>query len=150
MMNQPATDVGLEVRLRTMQLLWGTFLVCVGLFVLVTRLTRPTDLPAEVSGGLHPLIYVLGIMALIFVTTSFVLKRGFYRRAAEHQQPALLQAGFIIAMALCESGVLMGMVGIFVTRKDAAYLIFALGALGMLLHFPRRKQVEGAYYKNLI
>lgn len=149
MMNQPATKTGPEVHLRTMRILWGAFLVCVGLFVLVTRFTGQADVPAEVSRGVDPLLYVLGVMALVAVAASFFMKGIFYGRAAQHQQPILMQAGFTIAMALCESGVLMGLVGIFVTRNDAAYLLFALGALGMLLHFPRRAQVEAAYYKGL-
>jgi hypothetical protein len=61
-----------------------------------------------------------------------------------------MQAGFTVVMALCESAVLFGLVGVFVTRNDAAYLLFALGALGMLLHFPRREQVESAFRKSLM
>jgi uncharacterized membrane protein HdeD (DUF308 family) len=149
MMNQPATKAGPEAFLLTMRILWGAFLVCVGLFVLVTKLTRPANVPAEVAGGLDPLLYVLGVLALVAVAASFFMKGIFYRRAVKHQQPILMQAGFTIAMALCEAGVLMGLVGVFVTRNDAAYLLFALGALGMLLHFPRREQLEAAAYKGL-
>ena len=148
-MNRPTTSAGLDVQLRTLRILWGSFLVCVGLFVLVTRLTRTADLPAKVSGGIDPLLYVLAIAALVLVAVSFVVRGFFYGRAAQHQQPMLVQGGFILAMALCEAGVLMGLVGVFVTRNDAAYLLFALGALGMLLHFPRREQVEAAYQKGL-
>ena len=149
MMNQRATKAGPDVFLRTMRILWGSFLVCVGLFVLVTRLTRPADMPAEVSRGIDPLLYVLGALALMGVAASFYLKGIFYRRGVEQQQPLLVQAGFILAMAFCEAGVLMGLVGVFATRNDAYYLLFALGALGMLLHFPRREQVEAAFYKGL-
>ena len=148
-MNQPPTKASPEIFLRTIRILWGSFLVCVGLFVLVTRLTRPADLPAAAAGGSDPLLYVLGVLALVVVAASFFLKGILYRRGAEQQQPLLVQAGFILAMALCEAGVLMGLVGIFVTRNDTYYLLFALGALGMLLHFPRRAQVEAAYYKGL-
>ncbi len=133
-----------------MRILWGSFLACVGLFVLVTRLTRPADLPVEPAGGSSPLLYVLGVLALVVVTASFFLKGIFYRRGAEQQQPLLVQSGFILAMALCEAGVLMGLVGIFATRDDAFYLLFALGALGMLLHFPRREQLEAAFHKSLV
>ena len=149
MMNQPAAKAGPEVHLRTMRILWGAFLVCVGLFFVVSRVTRPADLPAEAGGGLDPLLYVLAVMALLAVAASFVVKGVIYKRAARHQQPALVQAGLTLALALCEAGVLMGLVGVFVTRNDAAYLLFALGALGMLLHFPRREQVEAAYHKGL-
>ena len=149
MMNQPTTSAGPEVFLRTMRILWVVFLICVALFVLVTWVTRPSELPVEISRGVDPLLYVLAALALSTVAVSFVVKAGLYRRAAQHGQPALMQAGFTLAMALCESGVLFGLVGIFATRNDAAYLLFALGALGMLLHFPRREQVEAAFHKSL-
>ena len=61
-----------------------------------------------------------------------------------------MQAGFILALALCEVAALMGMVALFVTLSKYAYLLFALGALGMLLHFPRREQVEAAFGKTLM
>ncbi|MFL6256768.1 MAG: hypothetical protein ACJ74T_17315, partial [Pyrinomonadaceae bacterium] len=91
----------------------------------------------------------LGALALVLVAVSFVVRGFFYGLAARQQQPMLVQGGFILSMALCEAGVLMGLVGVFVTRNDAAYLLFALGALGMLLHFPRREQLEATYRKGL-
>lgn len=153
MMNRPnagaGPDAGPEVRLRTMRILWGAFLAAVGLFVLVTRFARPDEETiAEMDGGNTTLLYVLAALALSTVVASFVVKATFYRRAAAQQQPALIQIGFIIAMALSEAAVLFGMVGIFVTWNDYAYLLFALGALGEALHFPRREQLMAAYYKQ--
>ena len=150
MTNRPATSFSPEVQLRTLRILWAVFLTCVGLFVLFTRLARPADPPDEAGGGLPTLLYLLAALALSAVAASFVLKAGLYRRAAERRQPALTQAGFTLAMALCESAVLFGLVGVFVTRNDASYLLFALGALGMLLHFPRREQVEAPFHKSLM
>ncbi|HWS89408.1 MAG TPA: hypothetical protein VN282_20710 [Pyrinomonadaceae bacterium] len=150
MMNRTTTSGGSEVHLRTLRILWVAFLVCVALFVLITWVTRPSELPDELSRGVHPLLYALAALAVSTVAASFLVKSAFYRRAAEHRQPALTQAGFTIAMALCESAVLFGLVGVFVTRNDAAYLLFALGAVGMLLHFPRREQVEAAFHKSLV
>ena len=152
MMNQPAAgpDAGPEGRLRTMRILWAVFLVAVGLFFLVTRFSRPDDeTVAEMGGGNTTLLYVLAALALSSVVASFVLKAGFYRRAAEQRQPAVLQTGFIVAMVLCEAAVLLGLVGVFTTWNDYAYGLFALGALGEALHFPRREQVESAFGKSL-
>lgn len=153
MMNRPAagagSDAGPEVRLRTMRILWVMFLVTVGLFVLVTRFARPDDeTVAEMDGGNTTLLYVLAAVALSSVVASFVLKASFYRRAAERRQPEQLQTGFIVAMAFCEAAVLLGLVGVFATWNDYAYLLFALGALGEALHFPRREQVMSAFFKR--
>lgn len=143
-------DAGPDARLRIMQILWAMFLITIGLFVLVTYLTRPDDeTVAEMRSGDATILYVLAALALSSVVASFVLKAGFYRRAAEQQQPMLVQTGLIIALALCESAVLFGMVGVFITRNDYAYLLFALGGLGEALHFPRREQVLAAYYKSM-
>jgi F0F1-type ATP synthase membrane subunit c/vacuolar-type H+-ATPase subunit K len=131
-----------------MRFLWAVFLTAVGLFFLVTRLSRPDDeTVAEMGGGNTTLLFVLAAVALSSVVASFVLKASFYRRAAEQRQPAVLQQGFIVAMVLCEAAVLLGLVGVFITWNDYAYLLFALGALGEALHFPRREQVLAAYYK---
>jgi hypothetical protein len=124
------------------------FLVTIGLFVLVTRFARPDDAARAGMGGEHQtLLLVLAAAGLSTVAASFAVKAGFYRRAAERQEPAQVQAGFIVAMALCEAAVLMGMVGLFVTWNDYAYALFGLGALGEALHFPRREQVMSASYK---
>ena len=153
MMNRPgaASDAELNLRLRTMRILWAAFLGAVGLFFLVTRLAHPDDeTVAEMGGGNMTLLYVLATLALSTVVASFVLKAVFYSRAAAQQQPGVLQTGFIVAMALCESAVLFGLVAVFITWNDYAYLLFALGALGEVLHFPRREQVMSAYYKRAL
>jgi hypothetical protein len=153
MMSRPAVgpDAGPEVRLRTMRILWAVFLVVVGMFFLVTRFSRPDDeTVAETGGGNTTLLFVLAAAALSSVVASFVLKASFYKRAAGQQQPALLQTGFIVAMVLCEAAVLLGLVGVFMTWNDYAYGLFVLGALGEVLHFPRREQVQSAYYKSVM
>lgn len=153
-MNQPAMGAapGTEpdFRLRTMRIRWGVFLLAAGMFFLVTRLYRPDDeRMAELGGGSPTLLIVLMAIAFSSVVASFVLKANFYKRAAEQQKPAVLQTGFLVAMALCEAAVLLGLVGVFMTWNDYAYLLFALGALGEALHFPRREQVLSAYYKSV-
>lgn len=149
MMNRPAAGAGPEVRLRTMRILWAAFLITIGLFVLVTYFSRPSaDAIAEARQETPMLLLILAPLGLSSVVVSFVLKASFYRRAAEQQQPDVLQIGFIVAMALCESAVIFGLVGLFVTWNDYAYGLFALGALGEALHFPRREEVMSAYFKR--
>ncbi|HEX8353132.1 MAG TPA: hypothetical protein VF611_09550 [Pyrinomonadaceae bacterium] len=150
MMSRPADEVALDTRLRTMRILWAAQLLTVGLFFVVTRVTRPdVDAPGAAERNNPPLLYALAAAGLSAVVVSFVLKGIFYRRAAERQQPAQVQTGLVLALALCETAVLMGLVGFFITLSDYAYLLFVLGALGMALHFPRREQVQAAHYKSV-
>lgn len=144
MTSQPGGERGPEARLRTMRILWAAFLMNVGLLALVTRFGAPDGGGVE---GVPPLLFVLAAAALSTVVASFVLKASFYRRAAERREPARLQTGFIVALALCESATLLGMVGVFATRCDYSYALFALGALGVVMHFPSREQVFAPYYK---
>jgi hypothetical protein len=154
MMNRPAADAGPDsgpnARLRTLRILWVVFLINIGLFVLICRVAAPTyDETAVGDGGLPTLLLALFALGFSAVAASFFVKPGFYRRAAERQEPAQLQTGFVLALVLCETAALFGVVGVFVTRSDYAYVLFALGALGQLLHFPRREQVLSAYYKSV-
>ena len=134
-----------ELRLRTMRILWVMFLITIGLFFLVARLSRP-EADAEVE-GVPPVLYVFGALGLTSIVASFILKSSFYRRAVEQQSPQKLQEGFIIALVLCEACVLFGLTGLFATQCSYAYALFPLGALGELLHFPRREQLMSAYFK---
>jgi amino acid permease len=146
---KPGAEASPESQLRVMRILWVVFLITISLFVLVTYVSRPDDETiAEMGGGNTTLLFVLAAVALSSVVASFVLKATFYKRAAEQRQPAVLQTGFIVAMVMCEAAVLLGLVGVFITWNDYAYLLFALGALGEALHFPRREQVLSAYYKS--
>jgi F0F1-type ATP synthase membrane subunit c/vacuolar-type H+-ATPase subunit K len=152
MMNRPGdsagTDPGPEVRLRTMRILWAVFLVNIGLFVFLCLFAAPDrDEAAPGPGGVPTLLLVLIALGVSSVAASFLVKPGFYRRAAERQEPARLQTGFILALVLCEVAALLGVVGVFVTQSNYAYVLFALGALGQALHLPGRGQVLSAYYK---
>ena len=151
MMNRPAAgaapEPGPDARLRTMRILWAVLLACVGQFALVAWFARPeADAPAE---GVPTLLYALGALGLGSVASSFVIKSGYFRRAAERREPAQIQTGFIVAMVLCEVAALLGLVGLFVTQCDYAYGLLALGALGEIMHFPRREQLTPAYYKSV-
>jgi F0F1-type ATP synthase membrane subunit c/vacuolar-type H+-ATPase subunit K len=149
MMNQSGDAAGLEVRLRTLRILWVVFLMTVGLYVLVTVFARPSaDALAEGGRDNPTLLMALAAAGLSTVAVSFVLKGRFYARAAERSDPAQFQQGFILAVVLCEMCVLFGLVGLFITWNSYAYALFALGALGIALHFPRRDEVAAAYYKR--
>jgi F0F1-type ATP synthase membrane subunit c/vacuolar-type H+-ATPase subunit K len=150
-MNQPTADAGLDARLRVMRILWAAFLVTIGLYALITVFARPSqEIVLERRGEDNAaLLAAFGAFGLSLVVLSFVLKRIFYKKGAEQQSPPQFQTGFIIAEALCESAALFGLLGLFITWNDYAYGLLALGALGQLLHFPRRDELAAAYRKGL-
>ena len=149
MMNQSANDAGFEARLLTLRILWGAFLMTIVIYVLISGFVHPSADVRSESGHDNPtLLIALAAAGLSTVVISFVMKRRFYARAVERQDPAQFQIGFILAVALSEACVLLGLVGLFVTWNSYAYALFAVGALGIVLHFPRREELAGAYFKR--
>lgn len=146
--NRSGRDAGLEVRLRTLRILWGAFLVTIGLYVLVTVFAVPWEDAAEEGRDNPTLLLAFAVMGFMAVAASFVLKRHFYGHAVEQTNPDKFQVGFIVALVFCEFSALLGLVGLFVTHNRYAYSLFALGALGQLLHFPRRDELAAAYRKG--
>jgi F0F1-type ATP synthase membrane subunit c/vacuolar-type H+-ATPase subunit K len=148
--NQPTADAGLDLRLRTMRILWAVFLITIGLYALVTVFARPSqEIVLERREDNQTMLVALGALGLSLVILSFVVRRIYYRKAAEQQSPPQFQTGFIIAEVLCESCVLFGLIALFITWNDYAYALFVLGALGQLLQFPSRDQLAATYKKGL-
>lgn len=146
--NQSGADAGLEARLRTMRILWGAFLISIGLYTLYTVFGAPSGDAVGEGGDDLTLLAAFAAIAFASVAASFPIKQRLYAQAAERSDPAKFQQGFIIAEVLCEISALMGLVAIFVTMNRYAYALFVLGALGQLLHFPRRDQLAAAYRKG--
>jgi len=79
---------------------------------------------------------------------SFVLRKRFINQAINEQKLQLVQTAMIIGCALCESITLFGVVLAFAQNYQYFFLWFALGILGIILHFPRRENLIAASYKK--
>ena len=146
--NQSGEERGFEARLRTMRILWGSYLASIFAYVLITVLILRPDAAAEEGADNPTMLAALAAVGLTSVAVSFLIKGRFYAQATEQGNPAKFQTGFVIAALLCDIAGLLGFVAFFVTRNRDAYLLFAIGAAGLLLHFPRREQLAAAYQKG--
>ena len=90
----------------------------------------------------------LAVAALASVAVSFIVKRQFYNRAIAQQKVEFIVTGLINALALCEASSLIGLVLAFAFDYQYFFAFFALGILGMLLHFPRQDDILAAGYKK--
>lgn len=142
----------LDERLRVMRIVWAALLLAVGFYALVAYFVDPpTDVERRANGEaatawLLPLLVILGA-ALVLV--SIVVKRAYARRAEAERRPELLQTGLIVGAALCDAAALFGFVGLFVTGDRYAYVLFVVGAVGILLHFPARDRLLAAAPRGL-
>ena len=149
-MRQAQSEVTVEGRLRITRFLWLVFLINLGLFALVGYIANPlAESEREVAGNGPNLLIIFFALGVAAATASFVLRRVFQAKAEREQNPGVVQSGFIIAVTLCETAALFGLMGLFVTGNRYAYLLFAVAALGIILHFPRREQFHAASYKTV-
>jgi F0F1-type ATP synthase membrane subunit c/vacuolar-type H+-ATPase subunit K len=148
-MAQTETQTGVERRLQTMRVLWAVFLANIGLFALVGYLiTQGAEAEAYEAADFSNLLLILFAVGVASVAASFAVRRVFQARAEREQNPVVVQTGLILALVMCEVAALLGLIGLFIDRNPYAYALFALAAVGDLLHFPRREQLLAASYKT--
>ena len=133
----------IEIRIRTIRILWLALFLSVGIYYGVTFYILRPDNPPNAT-----LFLVLAAVSVTMVLASFIVKNNFLSRAAQQQQLPLVQQGYIVACALAEVPALLGLLDFFATGNDYYYVLFIISALGMLLHFPRRDHVLNAAYKH--
>lgn len=142
------TKDNLETRYRTLLTLWGALFLSIGSFFLFTLFTTPgtTIEPGQAANKL--LNVVLTAVGIFLVLVSFAVKRKLLALAVEKQDIGLVQRAVVVAGAMCEACVLIGVVQHLPPGNREYYLLFLLGAIGMLFHFPRRNHLLAATYKT--
>ena len=125
----------LVAQYQTLLIVWAALLFSQVLFVVMLFILKPNlfrfDLsqsPLEPSGAM---ILGFAVAAVTCVGFSFAFKRRLYERAVEAQDPAQVQSGLIIALALCEASSLFGLVLAFAFDYPYFFLWFILGIAGM-------------------
>jgi F0F1-type ATP synthase membrane subunit c/vacuolar-type H+-ATPase subunit K len=142
----------LAAKYQTLLILWAALLFSQIIFIVMLFFVKPnlfrfdfSQNPLEPSG---PMILGFAVAALTCVGFSFAFKRRLYERAVEAQDPAQVQSGLIIALALCEASSLFGLVLAFAFDYPYFFLWFILGIVGMLLHFPKQTDLLAAGYRQ--
>lgn len=147
-----------EGRYHTMIVIWASLIMSQLLFVALVYFTRPElfrfDLNRPFLGGggdtgsTGALIIGFAVAAVAAVLLSFAFKRRLHERGEAQQDPAHVRSGIVIALALCEASSLFGLALAFAFDYQYFFLWIALGILGMVLHFPKRRELHTANYKK--
>ncbi|CAN5530160.1 hypothetical protein BH10ACI1_BH10ACI1_28990 [soil metagenome] len=145
-------NINSEGAYRTLVIIWFALLMSQVMFLVVIFVAKPEvfkfDFTKPILGANAPIIIALTVLALANFGLSFVMKKRSYEQAVAEQKIAYVQTGLIIACALCEAISLLGIVLAFAFSYQYFFAWFALGILGILLHFPRRETVIAASYKK--
>jgi hypothetical protein len=144
-MSNQRTQPNVDARYRIMLIIWFALLSAVGLYFVVGQLVQPPEVDSAQNKMLTVILAGLGTF---MVVVSFAVKQRFLSQSVERQEIALVQTGFIVAVAMCEAGALFGLVDLVVTGNRYYFVVMMIGALGILFHFPRRDHLLGATYKN--
>ena len=145
-------NINPEQAYRTLAIIWFALLVSQLMFLVVIFFAKPEVFKFDFTKPLldenAPIVIIFAILALSNFVLSFVMKKRSYERAVTEQKIAFVQTGLITACALCEAISLFGMVLAFAFSYQYFFLWFALGILGIILHFPRCENVFAASYKR--
>ena len=149
-LNMQNSNVGRNYQ--TLVVIWFAMLLSQITLLGVVYFARPEvykfDFTKPVLGENAVLIIAFAFIALINLALSFVMKKRSFQQAVEKQQISYVQTGLILAYAFCEAISLLGIVLAFAFSYQYFFAWFALGILGIILHFPRRDDVVAASYKK--
>lgn len=148
----PDPKPNLVEQYQSLVIIWAAILMSQVMFIVVIFFTKKElvefrfDQPLIGQSG--SMILGFAVVALTCVGFSFAVKRRFFDRAVEQQDPKLIQAGTIIALALCEASSLIGLCLAFAFDYQYFFAWFILGIAGILFHFPRQTDLLAAGYKR--
>ena len=142
----------IEQSYRTLAIIWFALLFSQVMFLVVTFLSKPElfkfDASKPVLAENAEIVIAFAFLALTNFALSFVMKKRSFEQAIAEQKIAYVQTGLILACAFCEAISLLGIVLAFAFSYQYFFVWFAVGMLGIILHFPRRDAVIAASYKK--
>jgi magnesium-transporting ATPase (P-type) len=140
--NDPQTNI--EARMTTMRVIWIALILTVGIYFMITLFVGR-------SPNLEPnptLSLALAVAAISTTAVSFLIKAKLIGPAVAQRNVGMVQQGYVTTWAITEVAALLGLLDYFSTSDRYYYLFFALAALGLLLHTPRREHVVNAALKS--
>jgi len=140
-MNPTPTPSAPAPRFRGLVVIWMAIILSL---VFMFLLTMFVSAPEGGGVGAFPLFWVFVALAVTTFGLSFLLKGRLLSQAAAERNPELVSTAYTLAFALCEAAGLFGLVAHFATGSPYAAYLFALGALGLLLHKPKQAHLLNA------
>jgi hypothetical protein len=127
-------------------MIWFAMLMSIGFYYAFTFFTARRE---NVEPN-NTLFFVLIGIALFTTLISFPIKSKLINLAIEQQHAPLVQQAYIAAWALSEIAAMLGLLDYFLTGNRYFYILFLIGVLAQLVHFPRREHVINASFKKPI
>lgn len=143
----------IKVEYRTLVVIWAALLMSQIIFVFLIFIVKPELFASGFSQpffGDQPLVTLVfavgGIAALIL---GFVFRNQHMARAMVDQDASCVQTGLVLGCAFSEACSLLGVILALAFNHPYFWVWMALGILGILLHFPRRGNLEAVSAKRI-
>ena len=137
------TEPGVELRHRNILIIWAAILMTIPMYFLLIWMSSPPPDRDNLTLGL-----MLSLLSILPVAISFLVKSKLLAKSAELQKLEMVQQAYVVGFALCEAAVLLGLLIRFLTDSPYYFAAIAIGALGILFHFPRKQHLLNATYKR--
>lgn len=142
------------VEYKTLVVIWTALLASQAMFLVVIYFVKPELYSFDFSKpplGSQPLITVVFIAAAVVVLAlSFILRNQYLRRANDDRDATCVQTGLVLGCALSELCTLLGVVLALAFSYQYFFFWIALGLIGVLLHFPRKGNLDAATFPTQI
>jgi F0F1-type ATP synthase membrane subunit c/vacuolar-type H+-ATPase subunit K len=152
MINSMQTKPDIDHTYRTMAIVWFVLLMSqfalYGLAWTLRGNAAPPNPDQGFLGDYPPVILGAVLLAVSNLTASFFMRRRCNEQAVAEQNIKYVQTGLVVACAFCESISIIGMVLAVAFSYPYFSLWFALGILGIFLHFPRRQPLLDSSFQK--
>lgn len=138
----------IDQKYRTLAILWLILLFSQLLFVVVIYSSKAelfSDRSEQSSfGNESTVVFGAAFLAIANLAISFFFRRKAIEQGIAEQKPEYIQTALIIGCAFCEAISIIGLVLALVFEYQYFYLWLVVGFIGIILHFPRRKNLVAA------
>ncbi|HMT09414.1 MAG TPA: hypothetical protein PKA82_15535 [Pyrinomonadaceae bacterium] len=136
---------------KTLLIIWAALLFSQVLFVVVIWFAKPElfkfDFSQPILGDNALIVGIFAMLSITDLAISFVLRKKTLERSVAEQSIPLVQTAMIIGIALCEAISIFGLLLAILFNYQYFFVFSIFGAVGVLLHMPRRSDVHAASYK---
>ena len=136
---------------KTLMLIWFAMLMSQVMFVVMAFVVKPEllafDMTKPVLGDNPAMVGLFAAAAFGDIIISLFFRKKFLEKSIAEQNVGAVQTALIIGCALAEAVSLFGLILAFAFNYQYFFLFSALGVIGVILHFPRRNDVEAASFR---
>lgn len=146
------TNTNVEQSYKTLLIIWTALLFSQLMFVVLIWFVKPElfkfDFSQPLLGDNAMIVGLFAMLSVSDIVISLILRKKTLERSVAEQSIPLVQTAMVIGCALCEAISLFGVLLAFIFSYQYFFIFSIVGAIGVMLHYPRRDDVHAASYRK--